>query len=395
MTRTPMTLAALSQIVAPLAWAQTVAPAARGTLRLGGAEEESEYVDESATVADEPAAPAVTVQAGDVHVVQGGETLWSLSQRYLGTSDAWPKLWSFNPQVTNPHYIYPGETIRLGPGAEPIIEAAEESFEMMPEAPATAPTPAGGPELRLATRLPSDLMFLRQHGFLEEAEMREAGRITSSKEEKIMLATLDEAYVQLPSTGDAKAVEAGGSYAAYRMVREIVHPHTEARLGYLVEVLGTVKVHDIDARRLARVTIIDAENPIERESTRIGPLRKRFHQIQPRKNEATVEGMLVGSLREATLIGTDALVMIDRGAAQGVRNGNRFLIVAHGDGLQKTADVREVEEEEDQETVESYPPEATGVILVLEARHSASIGLVTKLTRETRVGARVVMRKGY
>jgi hypothetical protein len=380
----------LATLVACVAHAQTVTPpAARGAIRLGSDDPNSvlyEEETEASTEGEAVATDAVTVQPGDAHLVAGGETLWSLAQRFLGDADLWPKLWSYNPHITNPHYIYPGETIYLGPTGAPIVIAAEEPADE-PVAEAPAPITFGDddtPTLRTASRLPADLMFLRQHGFLEEADLREAGRIVGSKEEKLMLATLDEAYVQLPSRGDPKAVEVGGRYAAYRMVREIVHPKTEERLGYLVEVLGTVEVASIDQRRLAKVTVVDAENPIERETTRIGPLRRRFHQIQPRANGTDVEGTLAGSLREAELIGTDAIVMLDRGERHGVRSGNRFHIVESRDGLTTDEDVNA-----------EYPPEAVGEILVLEARRDASVGYVTRLMREGRIGDRVRMRKGY
>ena len=51
----------------------------------------------------------------DTHVVQKGDTLWDLSSRYYRNAWGWPKLWSYNPQITNPHWIYPGDLIRLLP----------------------------------------------------------------------------------------------------------------------------------------------------------------------------------------------------------------------------------------------------------------------------------------
>lgn len=378
-------------LATPLAWAQSASRTARESVRLGSTaeDEDSFFVDDTqeSAQAEEVAPDAVTVQPGDAHLVSGGETLWSLALRFLGDADLWPKLWSFNPHITNPHYIYPGETVYLSPGATPVVVASEEPVEA-PAADAPAPIKIDEddtPRLRSSTRVPSDMMFLRQHGFLDESELREAGRLVASKEEKQMLSVLDEAYVQLPERGDPKAVEAGGRYAAYRMVRQIVHPVTEQPMGYLVEVLGTVDVQTIDRTRLAKVSITDSENPIERETTRIGPLRKRFHQIQPRANESDVEGTLAGSLREAKLIGIDAIVLVDRGQRQGVRTGNRFHIVESRDGVTYDDDDKNA----------AYPPEPVGEILVLEARKDASVGFVTQLSREARIGDRLLMRKGY
>jgi nucleoid-associated protein YgaU len=45
---------------------------------------------------------------GEVHTVVKGDTLWDLSQNYLGSPWYWPKVWSYNPEIANPHWIYPG-----------------------------------------------------------------------------------------------------------------------------------------------------------------------------------------------------------------------------------------------------------------------------------------------
>lgn len=188
-----------------LAHAQSAPPAARGAIRLGSDDPDSIYYQPEGEPSTEETATtpeSVTVQPGDAHLVSGGETLWSLALRFLGSADLWPKLWSYNPHITNPHYIYPGETVYLGPSATTIAVATIQPPEVPAEPDTGAPGPRqlsdDTPSLRTAARLPPDLLFLRQHGFLEERELREAGRLVASKEQKQMLATLDEAYVQLP-----------------------------------------------------------------------------------------------------------------------------------------------------------------------------------------------------
>src|SRR5215831_4792526 len=51
-----------------------------------------------------------------VHTVEKGDTLWVLSGKYLGSPWYWPKVWSYNPQIANPHWIYPGNQVRFYPG---------------------------------------------------------------------------------------------------------------------------------------------------------------------------------------------------------------------------------------------------------------------------------------
>lgn len=61
----------------------------------------------------------------ELHVVRQGDTLWDLSGHYLGNTWAWPQLWSLNPQVENPHWIYPGDQLRVRqPGAQSATATA-------------------------------------------------------------------------------------------------------------------------------------------------------------------------------------------------------------------------------------------------------------------------------
>jgi len=66
-------------------------------------------------------AAQVAVEGGasapERHQVADGDTLSSIAERHLGNGDAWPKLWSYNPEITNPHWIYPDQVCGCCPRA--------------------------------------------------------------------------------------------------------------------------------------------------------------------------------------------------------------------------------------------------------------------------------------
>jgi hypothetical protein len=304
----------------------------------------------------------------ETHVVKKGDTLWEISNYYFRNPWAWPKLWALNPSITNPHWIYPGDIVRLIPAGE---------------APAPAPVSAVAPE-RPRKVLRTDGILLRQTGFIEPDELKNAGKIIASKEEKIMLGALDEAYVQM---NKERPLTVGERYTNYRPLEDVKHPVTKRKLGTLVQILGEAEVKSTTDSGVARVMITDSTDPIERGYL-VGPLRRQFKVVEAVRNAQDLVGVVVVGLRPFKLVASDNLIFIDKGKADGVQIGNRFFVTRRGDGVLPILAQGPIDDRR-------FPREIVAEILIIDTRQSLATGLVVRSVKETRLGDRVEMRKGY
>ncbi|MGH8075556.1 MAG: LysM peptidoglycan-binding domain-containing protein [Lysobacter sp.] len=65
------------------------------------------------TIAAHALAAEIRGDHPDTYVVQKGDTLWDIAGRFLEKPWLWPEIWQANPQVANPHLIYPGDVLSL------------------------------------------------------------------------------------------------------------------------------------------------------------------------------------------------------------------------------------------------------------------------------------------
>jgi hypothetical protein len=79
----------------------------------------------------------------ELYTIKQGDTLWDISAKFLKDPFLWPKLWQRNPYITNPHWIYPGQPVRIVPAEELMKEVPKEAVKE-PEIKKAEPTPAEG-----------------------------------------------------------------------------------------------------------------------------------------------------------------------------------------------------------------------------------------------------------
>jgi hypothetical protein len=330
-----------------------------------------------------------------VHVVRRGDTLWDITGHYFGNPWEWPRVWSYNPDITNPHWIYPDDRILLKRnGAEGPPEALPGATDAAAE-----DSPAPGVRIRVARPRPRDTTVrLDDQGYLDREALDQAGEIIGSPEEHMLLSTYDEAYVKFNEGAD---VRPGETYTVFRAIEGQERMADES--GELVRIFGGVRVESYDpSKRIARVVITDAIDPIER-GYRVADAPRQFRMVPPRRNGRSLEAKVVAALRPRTLLTDQQIIFVDVGAEQGVERGNRFFIVDRGDRWRKSLPMSEramgatlpAKTLPDEQDPEMYPEEVIAEGRVVDVRQETSALLVTRALVEVSIGDRAEMREGF
>jgi len=322
----------------------------------------------------------------DIHTAIRGNTLWDISRKYFANPYHWPRIWSYNKQIQNPHWIYPGDHIRL---KDPTYGVRQVGY--------------GVGFTRRKRMVSPDTVFLRNIGWVRDDKDPAWGEVVGSPDDQMLLSENDQVYIQLD---EKRTVTVGQQLTIYEPMD--VRNLTDSDLVY---VRGTAQVNRYNSKtHMLRARIVESINVIER-GAKVGPVDRKIDVVSPTTNEKTIRGRIIGSLYPHAFYAQHTVVFVDRGWAQGVKVGNRFFAVSRGDEWRLTlenagdmADLRSVTEDDrtvriettpDEEADELYPAETFAELLVLRVRENSAACLVTASLREIGRGAIVIARKGY
>jgi hypothetical protein len=336
--------------------------------------------------------------------VKRGDTLWGICDQYFQNPYQWPRLWSYNPQVKNPHWIYPGDELRMKEGA-PLggLSAAGAGAGEGGGAGKVAPT-GDTSKMSIVDRrrqVPSGTVFLRDEGWVEDASDEIWGDVSGSAGDKMFLSDNDELYLAIKP----------GHEVHLGQELTIFHHRLTAAAGQIVQILGTARVDDYNARdHVARAKIVETLDVIERGAN-IGPLERRFEIVPPRRNEAEVQARVLASVHPHAFYGQNQVVFIDKGADAGLKRGNRLFIVRRGDAWRQSLVTRGAgyrvspDDERPMPPMEktpgskrqedTYPDEVVGELRVLSLKKDSAVCLVSQSRLEIESTDIAVARKGY
>jgi hypothetical protein len=311
----------------------------------------------------------------ELHVVRKGDTLWDICWYYFNDPWQWPKVWSYNPQITNPHWIYPGDLVRLLP---------KGVFAQQPEGGGGTPPEGGGAPSQPDVVPPptkNTQVGIKQLAFVEKNDLDKSITIDGSVDEKVLLGIGDEVYLSYPPN---KPPQVGQRYTVYTPDHAVKSNGKD--VGSYVRILGAVEVQSVRQDKRARGVIVESHQEIER-GAKVGPLVKTYKTVPPVAPKVDAQGNVVAVLKQTALIGQGELIFVDLGKSSGVEVGNRMYVVRRGDAYPSMS--KDTTGQDDRR----FPARALGEIVIVEVGDQMSVGLVTLAVQEMGAGDIVTMQK--
>ncbi|MBE0486847.1 LysM peptidoglycan-binding domain-containing protein [Marinobacter sp.] len=303
------------------------------------------------------------------YTVVKGDTLWDISGRFLNNPWYWPEIWHVNPQVANPHLIYPGDRLALVyiDGKPRITKVAtSDVIRLSPQIRSEAidtPIPA----------IPLDAIssFLTDTRIVSAAEINGAPYVLEGEDGRIITGAGDRVYARGQKPADRVGV--------FRRSKEFVDPETGEFLG-------------LEARSIARGTVTAENSDVltlmltqSSEEVRIGDRllvnedRGLTTNFVPSSPDEEVHGVMISVDGGVSQIGQYDVVAINRGEREGLQSGNVLAVMKAGNMVRDPVTG---------ETIE-LPSERAGLLMVFQTNEKMSYGLILKATRALSVGDRV------
>jgi hypothetical protein len=328
----------------------------------------------------------------DTHTVKKGDTLWELSDEYYKNPYKWPEVWSYNPQIQNPHWIYPGDQVRMRP------RGGTSQYDLME---------GGG--LDVGARVPSGTVFLRNQGYIGDPKNDTWGMVVGGLEDQELFSFGSHIYMILRPGVE---VHKDQRLTLFRRVREPRKaPGARQPAGEIVKVIGTVKIDSFDKEtRVARGKVTESLDLVERGAS-VGPVGRKFDIVAPVRSEVDVWATVLDSFYPRVFYGRYQVAFIDKGSEDGLIAGNRLFAIRRGDQWRKTkvitkrigkrrmvVDVPEWVRHEPipfEGEEEDFPEEVVGELRVIRTQKYTSLCVVIESKYEMEIGEKLVARKGY
>ena len=295
------------------------------------------------------------------YVVQVGDTLWDIAATFLNDPWFWPEIWYVNPDIENPHLIYPGDVLGLVyiDGQPRITNVRASTYRLSPQARVT-------PLTESITSIPYEdvAAFLSSGVILEKGQVDSLPYLLATRGDHLIASAGNEVYVR-----GVTEVRPGARYNVVKVGDPLYDPDDNRLIGY-----QGITVGDGSLRRggdPATVALTDTN----REATPGDRLLPEAVDIPlnffPRSPSGDIEGRIISVVDGVTQIGQYQVVVMNRGTNNGLSVGDVLTVWQTGETVDDRIGGGSVR----------LPDEAAGTVMVFKTYDRISYGLVMEATQ--------------
>jgi hypothetical protein len=269
------------------------------------------------------------------HKVVKGDTLWDITNTELADPFRWPEVWKVNPWIKDPHWIYPKQIIKI-----PLYLLKKEKLDeeikksaaaspgtTSPDSEAASPEPAKEEVKKEAAKIVKyplvDRNVLIASGYIS-GNIPGVGKIIDSPSGQIVYGRDDIIYIAVD-----QPARAGDKFYVIKASKMIIHPVTEADIGYVISICGIAEIVKIrQGETMAKITKNFREVS---KGDRLVP----YYDIETpmttgnfRKPET--DGVIVATGNGYNLQAMFDIIYIDKGCADGIEAGDIFMTATGG-----------------------------------------------------------------
>lgn len=298
------------------------------------------------------------------YTVVKGDTLWDISGKFLRYPWHWPDIWYVNPQIENPHLIYPGDTLtlvyrdgrpylELNRGSR-TVKLSPEVREVMLDKPI--------PTIPLSAVRP----FLTKPRVVGEEVLDNAPYIVSSADERLISGAGDHVYAR------GLQEEDGGNYSVFRGGKAYEDPDSKEILGYEAIYSGDASVVTKGDPAKLDLTYTNREVQIGDRLLEIEDENYDLYFL-PRAPEQDLSGRIISVFDGVSQVGQYQIVVLNLGKRDGLETGHVLSVYQAGETIrdQVTPDPKDMV---------TLPDEHIGEAMVFKLYDKVSYAIVMRAT---------------
>ncbi len=322
------------------------------------------------------------------YTVVKGDTLWDISGIFLKQPWLWPKLWRINPDISNPHLIYPGDVLRLvfDKDGNPMLVKGKPQLKWSPSIRTTLKDQSPINTIPLNVVAP----YIKYDALFSEEEYDKLPYVLGNEAGYKSGVDGIKVYVN-----DNLAV--GQSYAIYEKGEEVFDPETFESLGYYARLVGTskaIRTGDIDNKEPATLYIDSAKREI-RSGDFVAPINDgqmlpSFFTMQTAKT--TLKASIIKASSDAREFGKFEVVMINKGRQNDIQLGDVLSIKRQSPAIIETGDGPVYKKDSSQWHLltsgsQEYemPVESVGHMMVFRTYDKVSMALIIHTAQPLRI----------